>query len=206
MNLWTTHTLRMPAILGTALLLTLVTGAYNTHTHATSGAPRVEWDAGLDEEDEDDLVGFDGHGSDSKKPKVEAFFTSESYPRGARAHLVIADHARGVSVRIFHAGAESTWNRANDEMYGVPVTPIRALGRVHGRRVLDIALGSWPSGIYYAEVKAAGDRKGYAPFVLSPRRWGEHKVAIVIPTQTWQAYNYRDDDGDGRPNTWYGGG
>jgi hypothetical protein len=91
-------------------------------------------------------------------------------------------------------------------MYGVPVTPIRALGRVHGRRVLDIALGSWPSGIYYAEVKAAGDRQGYAPFVLSPRRWGEHKVAIVIPTQTWQAYNYRDDDGDGRPNTWYGGG
>ncbi len=26
-----------------------------------------------------------------------------------------------------------------------------------------------------------------------------------MPTQTWQAYNFRDDDGDGRPDTWYAG-
>src|SRR5215208_1095049 len=102
MNLWTTHTLRMPAILGIALLLTIATGT-SERPHAAS-APRVEWDAGLDEEDEDELVGFDGHGSDSTRPKVEAFFTSESYPRGGSAHLVIADHARNVSVRVFHAG------------------------------------------------------------------------------------------------------
>ena len=24
------------------------------------------------------------------------------------------------------------------------------------------------------------------------------RVAVVLPTQTWQAYNFRDDDGDGR--------
>jgi hypothetical protein len=30
-------------------------------------------------------------------------------------------------------------------------------------------------------------------------------VAVVMPTQTWQAYNFRDDDGDGRPDTWYAG-
>jgi hypothetical protein len=24
-----------------------------------------------------------------------------------------------------------------------------------------------------------------------------------MPTNTWQAYNFRDDDGDGIPNTWY---
>ena len=25
-----------------------------------------------------------------------------------------------------------------------------------------------------------------------------------MPTNTWQAYNFRDDDGDGLPNSWYG--
>jgi hypothetical protein len=28
----------------------------------------------------------------------------------------------------------------------------------------------------------------------------------VMPTQTWQAYNFRDDNGDGVPDTWYAGG
>jgi hypothetical protein len=28
-------------------------------------------------------------------------------------------------------------------------------------------------------------------------------VAVVLPTFTWQAYNFRDDDRDGVPNTWY---
>ena len=29
-------------------------------------------------------------------------------------------------------------------------------------------------------------------------------MAIVLPTLTWQAYNLRDDDGDGKPDSWYG--
>ena len=28
-------------------------------------------------------------------------------------------------------------------------------------------------------------------------------MAVVLPTLTWQAYNFRDDDGDGKPDTWY---
>ena len=37
----------------------------------------------------------------------------------------------------------------------------------------------------------------YAPFVLRPRRLGAQRVAIVLPTNTWQAYNYEDGD------SWY---
>ena len=37
--------------------------------------------------------------------------------------------------------------------------------------------------------------------MLRPRRLGEHRVAVVLPTLTWQAYNFRDDDGDGKPDT-----
>ena len=35
------------------------------------------------------------------------------------------------------------------------------------------------------------------------RDLGEHRVAIVLPTNTWQAYNFRDDNGDGSADTWY---
>jgi hypothetical protein len=28
---------------------------------------------------------------------------------------------------------------------------------------------------------------------------------VVLPTYTWQAYNFRDDNGDGRGDTWYAG-
>jgi hypothetical protein len=63
-------------------------------------------------------------------------------------------------------------------------------------------MGNWPTGLYYARITGRG-RTGYAPFVLRPRRLGTERVAVVLPTNTWQAYNFRDDDGDGVPNTWY---
>jgi hypothetical protein len=39
--------------------------------------------------------------------------------------------------------------------------------------------------------------------VVRPRRLGAHRVAVVLPTLTWQAYNLRDDDGDGQGDSWY---
>src|SRR5207248_2010575 len=36
-----------------------------------------------------------------------------------------------------------------------------------------------------------------------PKHLGVNRVAVVMPTQTWQAYNHRDDNGDGRADTWY---
>ena len=66
-------------------------------------------------------------------------------------------------------------------------------------------IGEWPSGLYFARLTAPGGLVAYAPFVLRPRRIGEHRIAVVLPTQTWQAYNFRDDNGDGRSDTWYAG-
>src|SRR4051812_25985845 len=119
MNLWTTHALRMPAILGMGLLLTLGAGINQFRVDAAGSGSKVEWDAGLDEDD-GDMVGFTGHGTDSNKPKVEGYFLRESYRRGGWAQLVIADKAGAVSVQIFHAGAESSWTTANDRMFGKP--------------------------------------------------------------------------------------
>ena len=37
-------------------------------------------------------------------------------------------------------------------------------------------------------------------------RLGASRVAVVLPTNTWQAYNFRDANGDGWGDTWYAGG
>ena len=53
----------------------------------------------------------------------------------------------------------------------------------------------------------SGDgRVGYAPLILRPRTLGEHKVAVVLSTNTWQAYNFLDANGDGWGDSWYVGG
>src|SRR5213596_1256951 len=62
--------------------------------------------------------------------------------------------------------------------------------------------GSWPSGLYFLRVRAADGRVGYAPLILRPRRLGEHRVAVVLSTNTWQAYNFLDANGDGWGDSW----
>jgi hypothetical protein len=171
------------------------------------GAPahRPDWTAQLDA-DELDMVGFAGHVPDSTKPKITAFFPRESYEPGAIAELQIADQARNVSIQVLRAGTREQRVTANDIMTGTPVTAVRRIGAVTGNRAVWVRLGAdWASGFYFVRL-SAGERIGYATFVLRPRRLGEHSVAIVLPTETWQAYNFRDDNGDGVPDTWYASG
>jgi hypothetical protein len=137
---------------------------------------------------------------------VHAAFPQQSYRQGEVARLVFYDTASNVTVRVMRAGTNPKRLLANDLLTGSPVTTIRELGSVRPGRTVTIGLDDWPSGVYYAELKAAGSRVGYAPFVLSPRTLGQHDVAVVEPTQTWQAYNFRDDNGDGSPDTWYWSG
>lgn len=136
----------------------------------------------------------------SRRPGVEIAFPRESYAPGSTARLVFFERsARGV-LQVFRAGTERSSIGPSDVMLG---TPASARIRVRaGLRSLDVAVGDWPSGLYFARV-AAGRRVGYAPFVLRPRRLGDNPVAIVMPTLTWQAYNFRDDDRDGDGDSWY---
>jgi hypothetical protein len=136
-------------------------------------------------------------------PSVEAAFEHESYAPGALATVVISNRARGLVLQVLRSGPERVVTRSDVTMNGVPVTPRRTIGASEGRRVVRIRIGSWPSGLYFARVRAADGRVGFAPFVVRPRRLGEHEVAIVLPTLTWQAYNLRDEDGDGVGDSWY---
>ena len=136
-------------------------------------------------------------------PAVDAAFTRESYPVGATATLLVTNRARGLRMQVFRAGPERVVTRSDLTMNGVPVTPKLVVGSSDGRRAIQVDIGPWPSGLYFARLRAADGRVGFAPFVVRPRRLGEHSVAVVMPTLTWQAYNLRDEDGDGVGDSWY---
>ena len=137
------------------------------------------------------------------RPSVEAAFQGESVQPGTVASLVLFNRARRLTLQIFHTGPEHTSTVGNGEMQGVPVTAARAIGNGTPGRVVRVRIGKWASGVYFARLAAADGRVGFAPVVVAPRRLGEHRVAVVEPTLTWQAYNLRDDDGDGKGDSWY---
>ena len=138
-------------------------------------------------------------------PAVQAAFELESYRPGERARLVIRHRSKALTMQVFESGPERVPTLTDTEMNGISVTRERPLGRVSGRRVVTVPIRRWESGLYFVRLRAADGRLGFAPFVVAPRHLGEHRVAVVLSTLTWQAYNFRDDDGDGKPDTWYAG-
>jgi hypothetical protein len=131
------------------------------------------------------------------EPAVQAAFPHQSYARGDAASLVFFNSAPGVTVQILRSGPEFHPSKAYDTVYGDPVTTAAPVGRVQPGRATTIHVGNWPSGLYFARLQATDGRVGFAPFVLRPRRLGEHPIAVVLPTLTWQAYNLRGGD------SWY---
>jgi N,N-dimethylformamidase beta subunit-like, C-terminal len=137
-------------------------------------------------------------------PAVEAAFRRESYRPGQRARLVVRDSSRTLTVQVLRAGPELETTESDTDLNGVPVTPVKTIHRQPGRQPLSVPIGRWPSGLYFTRLEAPDGRVGFAPFVLAPHG-RRARVAVVLPTLTWQAYNFRDDDGDGRPDSWYAG-
>jgi hypothetical protein len=139
---------------------------------------------------------------------VDAGFERASYDQGQNAGLRIETDAKQLTLQLFRAGPEQMVTAARNVMNGVPVSEPLALpwqrwrNRPHRVRLRIPAL---PSGLYFAQLTAADGRLGYAPFVVRPTRLGTSRVAVVLPTNTWQAYNFRDEDADSWGDTWYAG-
>ncbi|MGE5690530.1 MAG: N,N-dimethylformamidase beta subunit family domain-containing protein [Pseudomonadota bacterium] len=137
---------------------------------------------------------------------VEVATTRSSYLPGQPADLLISTDAATLRVQVFHYG-ESRPADADLRTNGIPVTPPvvvdwRAHADAPGRLRL-LRAGAWQSGLYFVGVGADDGRAGYAPFILRPRRLGTQRVAVVLSTNTWQAYNFHDADGDGWGDSWY---
>lgn len=136
-------------------------------------------------------------------PGVQAAFRRESYVPGSTASFRIFRTVRSVTMQVFRVGPERTMPCGHNEMVGIPETEALPLGTLRQGRLVTIRVGDhWPSGLFFVRLSSAR-MVGFAPFVVRPRSLGEHPVAVVLPTLTWQAYNLRDDDGNGVGNSWY---
>jgi hypothetical protein len=137
---------------------------------------------------------------------VDAGFTRPGYGPGATGWLRVSTDARTLTLQIFRAGPELEPTRGNDSMNGVPVTAPRSIdwrGKRSAPHAIAVAIGHRPSGLYYARLTTGDGRVGFAPYVQRPGTPGKNPVAVVLPTNTWQAYNFRDSAGDGWGDTWY---
>jgi N,N-dimethylformamidase beta subunit-like, C-terminal len=122
---------------------------------------------------------------------INASFDRRSYGPGELAQLNVFS-GPAATLRIFRCGPPAARSIRDDRMTGVAVTDPRPASR----RVA-IEVGDWPSGLYFARLDGPGGRVGFAPFVVRPPRLGTNRIAVVLPTNTWQAYNFRDGA------TWY---
>jgi hypothetical protein len=115
-----------------------------------------------------------------------ARFDRESYGPGEIATLTVAGVEPPLALAIVDA---ATGARA-------------ARPRPVGSRVTGVHIGRWPPGVYVARI-AREEIVAQAPLVVRAAASARPRVAVVLPTSTWQAYNLTDADGDGAGDTWY---
>ena len=140
---------------------------------------------------------------------VEAAFEKRSYAPLAPARLTITADAGRITLQFLAVGTEAEYTERTDEMSGPPVGPQRSYNwskRRSGPHTIVVNPGPWPSGIYAAKLTTDDGRVGFAPLIIRPTTLGTVRQAVVMPTNTWQAYNFEDADGDGWGDTWYAGG
>jgi hypothetical protein len=140
---------------------------------------------------------------------VEAAFTRRSYVAGEEMELRVFADTAFLTLQFLHCGPETESSARPDEMSGVPVgeaVRIDWTGKRSARATIRVQTASWPTGVYAARLTTEDGRIGFAPFVLRPTTLGTVRQAVIVPTNTWQAYNAYDADGDGWGDTWYAGG
>src|SRR5919201_58225 len=138
---------------------------------------------------------------------VEAAFLRRSYAPGETAEVSVASDASSLRFQLFAYANLSHPTEHDLKTSGAAMTPPVTLDwRAHRSAphlVRIVRAGDWPSGLYFLRITAGDGRVGYAPFILRPRQLGATKVAVVLATNTWQAYNFNDADGDGWGDSWY---
>jgi hypothetical protein len=142
---------------------------------------------------------------------VEAAFLRRSYAPGEPMELRVLADAPTLTLQFLRCGAEDPNISAdrNDELVGAPKgdpVPMDWTGKRSAPAIITVQTGAWPSGLYAARITTDDGRVGFAPFVLRAATGGVQRQLVVLPTNTWQAYNMYDRDGDGWGDTWYAGG
>jgi hypothetical protein len=138
---------------------------------------------------------------------IDAATGQAGYAQGEDAHVAVSTDAPRLQLDVIRVDATSWRTVGNDSVIGTRIGPTRTFPWRHTDRPHNISfhIGDWRSGVYFARLTAPDGRVGFAPFIVRPRHLGDARIAIVLPTLTWQAYNFYDRDGDGRGDTWYAG-
>jgi len=138
---------------------------------------------------------------------IELGFLRRSYAPGEFASLNIATDAKAFRLQVFAFGSSVDVSNVDVKTNGGAVTPPLDVSWARYRsartRLRLVRAGEWPSGLYFLRARAADGRTGYAPMILRPRVLGTNRVAVVLATNTWQAYNFDDANGDGWGDSWY---
>jgi len=141
---------------------------------------------------------------------VEAGFLRRSYPVGGEGTVAITTDARRVKLQLFSFDRVPRPTVRDLRTGGFAVAPAVQIDwqrRGNATRYVQISQpGVRKSGLYFLRVTASDGRVGYAPLILRPRTLGVHRVAVVLSTNTWQAYNFDDASGDGWGDSWNVGG
>ena len=137
---------------------------------------------------------------------VDAAFAMHTAKPGDTVDLYVRTDASNLTLQMMRSGPEQVPTYSNDDLHGVAIgAPMQvdwSAFRNHPG-AFPVELGSdWPSGVYFARLDSDDGRFGFAPIVIHPPAPSQ-RVAVVLPTSTWQAYNFYDADGDGWGDTWY---
>ena len=129
---------------------------------------------------------------------------------GQVARIHIATDEPSLDLRMFHSGPEQVVTYADNQFAGVDVgiAPIHLDWTKYQsvQHSITFQIPNVPSGLYYLQFSGADGRVGYAPFVVRPAILGAtDRVLVILPTNTWEAYNFQDVDGNGYGDTWYAG-
>ncbi len=142
---------------------------------------------------------------------IDAAFTRQSYAPGQAGLVRISTDSPSLGLKVFRVGPDQIITYADDQLAGIEIPEaaqtIDWSKNVNATHDFVFRVGAWPSGLYYLQFGSPDGRIGYAPFVVRPAQLGAtSRVAVVLPTNSWQAYNFQDLDGNGYGDTWYAGG
>jgi hypothetical protein len=137
---------------------------------------------------------------------IDAAFSERSAAPGTEATLVVRTDASALTLQMLRSGPETVPTYANNVINGIAVgAPVQVDWSQNGGApaAITVPVGSdWASGVYAAQITGDDGRRGFAPLVVRPTS-PQARVAVVLPTSTWAAYNFYDADGDGWGDTWY---
>ena len=140
---------------------------------------------------------------------IEAAFERRSFAPFEQMPLTILADVPSLSLTFLRCGHESVGTGRNDEMTGQELGSPATLdwtGKRSAPATVVVQPGDWPSGVYAARLESPDGRVGFAPFILTTGPTSRSRQAVVVPTNSWQAYNFYDRDGVGWGDTWYAGG